>query len=594
MGFTALWPLFLLITIPLLILLYILKRKYREEVISSTLLWSEVYKNTRANTPWEKFRKNIMLLLQILIFLALILSLMKPFLNFGGKSYKNLIIVIDNTASMNIQYGNSTRLEEAKRLSKELINSTKEETNTFIITFDNSPKLLQKEETNKEKITKAIESIEKTYYQGNISDSINFIKAIGQSIEEDYEVILFSDKEISLGDLNGTVVSLGNTGLNGSIDNISHKFLEDKIKVIATVTNRGSEVYEGDFSLYDGDKLIAVEALNLNVGDNKTLTFDIPSIDNEVLRGELSRHDLLAEDNIYYHVLGNKKVNKILLVTDQNLFLERALNNIRNSEVYKTNSLSNLSRGDTYDLYVFDNVTPSTMPSSGSILFINPSSNEYFKVLEGGQGSEAKAVEGEVSNYLDSLTFTLAKYNEIDVPYYGRSFIDVDEATVGFKGTINNRNIAALSFDLHNSDFVLKKEFPILIYELGENLISNGMTGKSNYKYGEKIIANGNNLDSVMTITSPNKESFEINSGEEVKGNIQLGVYKLETENEKELFSVNYPSEGESDISKGSIGEIKNATKEINLKRGFDLSPIFILLAILIVALEWTMYKKGN
>ncbi len=594
MGFTALWPLFLLITIPLLILLYILKRKYREEVISSTLLWSEVYKNTRANTPWEKFRKNIMLLLQILIFLALILSLMKPFLNFGGKSYKNLIIVIDNTASMNIQYGNSTRLEEAKRLSKELINSTKEETNTFIITFDNSPKLLQKEETNKEKITKAIESIEKTYYQGNISDSINFIKAIGQSIEEDYEVILFSDKEISLGDLNGTVVSLGNTGLNGSIDNISHKFLEDKIKVIATVTNRGSEVYEGDFSLYDGDKLIAVEALNLNVGDNKTLTFDIPSIDNEVLRGELSRHDLLAEDNVYYHVLGNKKVNKILLVTEQNLFLERALNNIRNSEVYKTNSLSNLSRGDTYDLYVFDNVTPSTMPSSGSILFINPSSNEYFKVLEGGQGSEAKAVEGEVSNYLDSLTFTLAKYNEIDVPYYGRSFIDVDEATVGFKGTINNRNIAALSFDLHNSDFVLKKEFPILIYELGENLISNGMTGKSNYKYGEKIIANGNNLDSVMTITSPNKESFEINSGEEVKGNIQLGVYKLETENEKELFSVNYPSEGESDISKGSIGEIKNATKEINLKRGFDLSPIFILLAILIVALEWTMYKKGN
>ena len=52
MGFTNLWPLFLLITIPLLVLLYILKRKYREEVISSTLLWNEVYKNTRANTPW--------------------------------------------------------------------------------------------------------------------------------------------------------------------------------------------------------------------------------------------------------------------------------------------------------------------------------------------------------------------------------------------------------------------------------------------------------------------------------------------------------------------------------------------------------------
>lgn len=594
MGFTAFWPLFLLITIPLLILLYILKRKYREEVFSSTLLWSEVYKNTRANTPWEKFRKNIMLLLQILAILALIFSLMKPFLNFGGKSYKNIILVIDNTASMNITYGNSTRLEEAKRLAKELINSIKEETNTFIISYDNSPKILQKEEINKDKTIKSIESIEKSYYQGDISDSINFIKAIGQSIEEDYEVILFTDKEISLGDLNGTVVALGNTGLNGSIDNISHKYLEDKIKVIATVTNRGSEAYEGDFSLYDGDKLIAVETLNLNVGENKTLTFDIPAIDNEVLKGELSRHDLLEEDNIYYHVLGNKKLNKILLVTEQNLFLERALSNIRNSEVYKTNSLSNLSSSDNYDLYVFDNVTPTTMPSSGSILFINPSSNEYFKVLEGGQGSEAKAVRGEVSNYLEAVTFTLAKYNEIDVPYYGRSFINVDEVSIGFKGTINNRNIAALSFDLHNSDFVLKKEFPILIYELGENLISNGMTGKSNYKYGEKIIVNNNNLNSEMTVITPNKETFEIKSGEEIKGKMQLGVYKIESEKEKELFSINYPSESESDTSKGSIGEMNNKIKEIELKKGFNLSPIFILMAIGIVALEWSMYKKGN
>ena len=44
MGFTNLWPLFLLLTIPPVIMLYILKRKYKEEVISSSLLWKEVYK----------------------------------------------------------------------------------------------------------------------------------------------------------------------------------------------------------------------------------------------------------------------------------------------------------------------------------------------------------------------------------------------------------------------------------------------------------------------------------------------------------------------------------------------------------------------
>ena len=33
----------------------------KEVIISSSFLWNEVYKNTRANTPWEKLRKNIFL-----------------------------------------------------------------------------------------------------------------------------------------------------------------------------------------------------------------------------------------------------------------------------------------------------------------------------------------------------------------------------------------------------------------------------------------------------------------------------------------------------------------------------------------------------
>lgn len=47
-------------------------------------------------------------------------------------------------------------------------------------------------------------------------------------------------------------------------------------------------------------------------------------------------------------------------------------------------------------LYVFDNKMPEAMPSKGSILFINPSSNEFFNVLKGGEIGQAKAVKGEV------------------------------------------------------------------------------------------------------------------------------------------------------------------------------------------------------
>lgn len=595
MGFTNLWPLFLLITIPLLILLYILKRKYREEVISSTLLWNEVYKNTRANTPWEKLRKNIMLLLQIIILLLLIFSLMRPFLNFGGKTYKNIILVIDNTASMAAEYGDWTRLEEAKKLAKEVLYSTKDDTNTYIISFDGNSNLLQNGDFNKEISNEVISSISQSYNTGEISESLSFVKAIGEGIEEEYEVIAITDKDFSLGDVNGKVVSLANSGVNASIDNISHKFLEDKVRVIATITNRGSGEYSGDFSLYDGEELISVETLDLKEGENKTLTFDLPSIKSEFLRGELSRKDMILEDNTYNHVIGKKKVNKVLIVTEQNLFLEKAFASIQNTEVYKTNSASNLTSEDNYDLYVFDNVTPDIMPSKGSILFINPSSNEFFNVINGGEGGEAKAVIGEVSKYLEETTFTAAKYNSIEIPYYGRGFLNIDEDFIGFKGEVDGRKIAALSFDLHNSDFPLKKEFPILMYELGENLISSGMIYKNNFKAGEKIIAKGLSLEENISLTYPNGDTLEISSGDEIREDNNLGIYKLEDKEEKELFSVNFPSEKEGNTNVNNISESENiANVKSDLKRGLNISPLLIILAMAVVAFEWIMYKKGN
>lgn len=595
MGFNNLWPLFLLLTIPPVIMLYILKRKYKEEVISSSLLWKEVYKNTRANTPWEKFKKNIMLLLQIIIILLIILALMKPFLNFGGKSYKNIIMVIDNSASMNTLYDDKSRLEQGKELAKEYLNGIKDGTNTYIISYDNTSNLLLNGDFNKDKARSIIDNIMPSYASGDISEVTSFVKAIGEGIGEEYEALIFTDKEISLQDINGKIIYLANSGLNGSIDNISHKFIEDKVKVIATVTNNGDSVYEGDFSLYEGDELSKVEAVNLQVGESITLSFELDNINSEYLKGELSRKDILAEDNTYYHVISENKINKVLLITKENVFLEKAFGAIENTEVYKTNDPSNITSTDDYDLYVFDNLMPESIPTKGSLLFINPSSNELFNVLKGGELGEATAVKGEVSTYLEGTQFTLSNYNIIETPYYGKNILTIDNDSIGFKGELNDRKIAALSFDLHNSDFALKKEFPILMYELGEDLISTGMVYSSNFKSGEKIVLKSSDYENEIKVVYPNGDIENLKAGEEVNSSKYLGVYKLNQNETKESFAVNFPSKSESNTSVQTIGENENIiTSKGQLKSGINLGPLFILLAMIVVAIEWILYKKGN
>ena len=596
MGFTNLWPLFLLLTIPPVIMLYILKRKYKEEVISSSLLWKEVYKNTRANTPWEKFKKNIMLLLQIIIILSVILALMSPFISMGGKSYKNIIMVIDNTASMNTIYdGSNSRLEQGKALAKEYLNSTKEGTNTYIISYDGTSNLLLNGDFNKSNAASIIDKISTSYGSGDISDVVSFVKAIGDGIGEEYEALIFTDKQAAISDINGRIVYLGNSGLNGSVDNVSHKFVDDKVKVIANVTNNGDSLYEGDFSLYNGEELVAVEGLTLQVGESKTLSFELDSLNSDYLKGELSRKDILMEDNTYYHVVNENKVKKILLVTEENIFLEKAFGSIENTEVYKTNDVSNITDNDDYDLYVFDNKMPEVMPRKGNILFINPNSNEFFNVLQGGEIGQATAVKGSVSSYLENTQFTLSEYNIIETPYYGTNILTIDDNSIGFKGEINDRKIAALSFDLHATDFALKKEFPILIYELGEELISTGMVYSNNFKAGEKIVVKSSDFESEINVTYPNGDIKDLKSGEEVKGELALGIYKINQNDNNESFSVNFPTSSESDTSVETIGENDNIVHgKSNLKSGFNLTPIFILLAMLVVAFEWILYKKGN
>lgn len=596
MGFTNLWPLFLLLTIPPVIMLYILKRKYKEEVISSSLLWKEVYKNTRANTPWEKFKKNIMLLLQIIIILSVILALMSPFINIGGKTYKNVIIVVDNTASMNTMYDDKlSRLEKGKLLAKEYLNSTREGTKAYIISYDGNSNLLLNGEFNKFNSESIINNISKSYNTGDISDVLSFVKAIGDGIGEEYEALIFTDKQTSISDINGKLVYLGNSGLNASIDNISHKVVDGKIKVIANVTNNGDKEYEGDFSLYNGDKLLEVNKINLGVSESKTLSFELDSLSDDYLKGELSRKDILMEDNTYYHVINENKVKKVLLVTDENVFLEKAFGIIENTEVYKTNDPNNITENDEYDLYVFDNKMPEVIPKGGNILFINPSSNEFFSVLNGGEMGQAKAIKGAVSSYLENTQFTLSEYKIIETPYYGTNILTIDDNSIGFKGEVNDRKIAALSFDLHSTDFALKKEFPILIYELGEELISTGMVYKNNFTAGEKIVVKSSDFESEINVTYPNGEIKELKSGDELKGNLELGIYKINQNDNKESFSVNFPSLSESNTSIEEVGENNNIVDgKSNLKSGFNMTRVFILLAILVVAFEWIFYKKGN
>src|SRR2546421_5464149 len=115
------WPgiLAAAIAVPALLILYFLKLRRREQLVSSTLLWKKAIQDLQVNAPFQKLRRNLLLILQLILLALLCLALSRPVSNYTPGAGKTSIILIDRSASMNaVESNGKTRLDEAKKKVK--------------------------------------------------------------------------------------------------------------------------------------------------------------------------------------------------------------------------------------------------------------------------------------------------------------------------------------------------------------------------------------------------------------------------------------------------------------------------------------------
>src|SRR5580704_10016811 len=128
---------------PAIVLLYFLKLKRQPLEVPSTYLWQRSIEDLHVNSIWQRLRRNLLLLLQLLIVLLAILALLRP----GWRGTKLLdtrsIFLIDNSASMNATDVSPTRLDEAKRRIGELIDQMDSGAVAMLISFSDSARVEQ-------------------------------------------------------------------------------------------------------------------------------------------------------------------------------------------------------------------------------------------------------------------------------------------------------------------------------------------------------------------------------------------------------------------------------------------------------------------
>lgn len=594
------WALWFLSFLPLVVLMYILKQKFEERQVGSIYLWQQVLKDIEVNTPWQRLKKNLLLYLQLLSVLLLVFALSDPYLYAGGGSYSNLVIVIDNTGSMNARLEEGTRLERAKEMAEELLNSSGKNSNITLLTVERNPRVLLGKTTDREEAVASIRAIEPGNFSGNINDSVSLIRAIVKQYEgSSYKTVIYTDSQVETEDLNAQVVSLASELSNVSLDHISWSEDNGKLIVLVRATNRSKEVLQREISLYGNDRILDIKDIELQPGKTNTVYFEGLSADVGYIWAELTEKDDLEQDNQVYGVVRRTKPVKVLLASESNVFIEKAMANIKGVELYKTNPDGEYAEG--YDLYIFDSFTPSKLPASGSMLLVNPSAgNGVAEVGAEIEGGYPEVLKHSLTKYIEHADFTVSKLKSMELPYWAESLIDIKGRTAVFAGEQKWRKAAVIGFDLHNSNFVLTTEFPIFIYNLTAYLTGMDRENTAAYVCGDQIDLILDPEAGEADIKTPEGENYRVELTYPMlpfDKTGQSGIYELkqriEDTESTSGFAVNFPVERESSGYAAAIPEAQDIPEKAGAQGGTRLQQGLLIILLLMAAVEWVVYIRG-
>src|ERR687883_86977 len=101
------------ITLPIVVIFYLLKVRRRDEEVSSTFLWNDLIRDLAAHEPLQRLKWNVLLALQLVALALLTFAIARPFSAQLGQKPVQAVLLIDGSASMQARDVQPTRFARA-------------------------------------------------------------------------------------------------------------------------------------------------------------------------------------------------------------------------------------------------------------------------------------------------------------------------------------------------------------------------------------------------------------------------------------------------------------------------------------------------
>ena len=173
-------------TVPPLVALYFLRLRRKRRTVSSTMLWRRATEDLHANTPFQRLRFSLLLLLQLLALSLVVLAVAQPQADLGFAQTRRVVLLIDASGSMGTSDAPSgrTRLDEAKRLAKNRIDALhsggffrSSAPLIMVVAFARDARIACPFTDNAAQLAQAVDSIAQTDETTRIGDALELARA---------------------------------------------------------------------------------------------------------------------------------------------------------------------------------------------------------------------------------------------------------------------------------------------------------------------------------------------------------------------------------------------------------------------------------
>lgn len=583
MIFESLWPLLFLAAVPIIIILYLLKPKGEDYKISSNLLWQKLLKNEQSKTFFEKFVHNLLMYLQILIIALLVIALMSPFIKVNGQGGGRKILLLDTSGSMQHLTGSGkTRLEVAIGQACDYVR-TAENTRFSVVTEDAlGAKLLAVDITDTDSLLRTLQGITCSDSGGDLVMAQGILDTLMGEEDDVADLIVYTDGEGASGfeELHsGAEKELCVVGEASS--NVANEYTvftereDGTYDVMVSIANYSDQGASFDISLYDEEKLIALKQMQLAPSENAFCLFEQMDWQGEFLKSSLDgiifsegASDSLTKDNISQAVKSRKSQVSGLLVGEGNTFIEKAYFALTGESIAKAKT----DTPDAYNVVIYD---------AGQI----PLEKGTNRLVFGDAGKkDVETLENVILNVTDcDLTAGLSGFNIgvnkaycFALPEGAKSFLEYQGKCVGYYRELDEGKEVVVGFDIRESDFPLRAEFPVFLANAMIYLTDTSYLASNVYYAGEEIVL------------QPWAELDQLSFDSRPK---EAGLYKIGNEDDQEAYVVRFQTATESDGRKeaDSVGSVENIKLQ-KVKR--TIRNIFLLLALVLLIVEWILYVR--